>query len=101
MGALAVLRPGIQLCVEAGDYATRELFECILAEARHCCALDAQGNGAVQAVDTALIHALPIMEVAWCRVKIGAGWSSALGLVEFYRHAKVGRTLRCHLDVIG
>ena len=51
------------------------------------------------------------MEVAWCRVKIGAGWSialaletvagSALGLVEFRSHAEVGRPLRRYLDVIG
>ena len=65
----------------------------------------------MQAVDTALIHALPIVEVAWCGVKISAGWpialtlepvtSSALGLVEFCRHLEVGRTLRRHRDVIS
>lgn len=35
MGALAVLRPGIRLCVEAGDYATRELLESILKDEEH------------------------------------------------------------------
>ena len=35
MGALAMLRPGIQLCVEAGDYATRDLLECILKDEEH------------------------------------------------------------------
>lgn len=35
MGALAVLRPGIELCVEAGDYATRELLEHILKDEEH------------------------------------------------------------------
>jgi bacterioferritin len=35
MGALAVLRSSIQLCVEAGDYATRGLLECILKDEEH------------------------------------------------------------------
>jgi bacterioferritin len=32
MAALAILRPGIATCLEAGDHATRELLETILAE---------------------------------------------------------------------
>jgi len=36
MAALAVLRPGIRLCLDAGDHATRELLEHILEdEERH------------------------------------------------------------------
>jgi bacterioferritin len=43
MAALAVLRPGIQLCLEAGDHASRELLEHILVdEERHVDWLEAQ-----------------------------------------------------------
>jgi bacterioferritin len=43
MGALAVLRPGIALCLEARDHASRELLEAILAdEERHVDWLEAQ-----------------------------------------------------------
>jgi bacterioferritin len=35
MAALAVLRPGIQLCVEVGDHVTRALLEDIIAEEEH------------------------------------------------------------------
>jgi bacterioferritin len=43
MAALAVLRPGIRLCLEAGDHATRELLEHIVEdEERHVDWLEAQ-----------------------------------------------------------
>jgi bacterioferritin len=43
MAALEVLRPGIRLCLEAGDHATRELLEHILEdEERHVDWLEAQ-----------------------------------------------------------
>ena len=43
MGALAVLRPGIALCLEKHDHATRELLEHILEdEERHVDWLEAQ-----------------------------------------------------------
>ncbi len=41
--ALAVLRPGVQLCLEAGDHATRELLEHIVEdEERHVDWIEAQ-----------------------------------------------------------
>ena len=43
MAALEVLRPGIRLCLEAGDHATRELLEHIVEdEERHVDWLEAQ-----------------------------------------------------------
>jgi bacterioferritin len=43
MAALAVLRPGVALCLEAGDHATRELLEHIVGdEERHVDWLEAQ-----------------------------------------------------------
>ncbi|MBI3107740.1 MAG: bacterioferritin [Candidatus Rokubacteria bacterium] len=43
MAALAVLRPGIGLCLEAGDHASRELLEHIIEdEERHVDWLEAQ-----------------------------------------------------------
>jgi bacterioferritin len=43
MAALAVLRPGIGLCLEAGDHATRDLLEHIIVdEERHVDWLEAQ-----------------------------------------------------------
>lgn len=35
MAALQVLRPGVQLCLEAGDHATRELLEHIVEDEEH------------------------------------------------------------------
>jgi bacterioferritin len=35
LGALRVLRPGVALCLEAGDHATRELLEHILEDEEH------------------------------------------------------------------
>lgn len=35
MAALAVLRPGVALCLEAGDHGTRELLEHIIADEEH------------------------------------------------------------------
>jgi len=43
MAALSVLRPGVQLCLEAGDHATRELLEHIVEdEEEHVDWLEAQ-----------------------------------------------------------
>jgi bacterioferritin (cytochrome b1) len=42
-GALAVLRPGIALCLEVGDHATRDLLERIIVdEERHVDWIEAQ-----------------------------------------------------------
>lgn len=35
MAALAVLRPGVALCLEAGDHGTRELLEHIIGDEEH------------------------------------------------------------------
>jgi bacterioferritin len=43
MAALQVLRPGVQLCLEAGDHASRELLEHIVEdEERHVDWIEAQ-----------------------------------------------------------
>src|SRR5919108_4862211 len=80
-------------------------------ETRHACALDSQGNGTVQAVDTVLIHAMTIVEIARRRVERGtrravpvtframAGGTSRL--VEGGGGAERGRTLGRYLDIIG
>src|SRR4249919_2354218 len=81
------------------------------AEARHRRTLDTQGNSTIQAIDTALIQALAIMEVARCRVETGTCWpialalqtmtGSALGLVKFRREREVGKPLRSNLNIVG